>query len=103
MPIDSLAAAAAYNQTSAAKATPGLPSREQAAGPDFAGMLRDAAESTIETLKSGEAETLKAAAGKADINEVVMAVSQADVTLQTVVTVRDRVIQAYQDIIRMPI
>ena len=29
--------------------------------------------------------------------------SQADIALQTVVAVRDRVIQAYQDILRMPI
>ena len=32
-----------------------------------------------------------------------MAVSKADLTLQTVVTIRDRVVQAYQDILRMPI
>lgn len=103
MPVNSATAAAAYNQISGANKASGLPSRSEAAGEDFASMLRDAAATTIKTLKSSEAETLKAAAGKADINEVVMAVSQADITLQTVVTVRDRVIQAYQDILRMPI
>ena len=44
-----------------------------------------------------------AAAGKADVNEVITAVSEAELTLQTVVALRDRVIQAYQEILRMPI
>ena len=60
-------------------------------------------EGAVETLQAGEAATLRAAAGKADITDVVTAVSQAEITLQTVVAVRDRVIQAYQDILRMPI
>ena len=54
-------------------------------------------------MRQGEAETLKAAAGKADVTDVVTAVAEAEVTLQTVVAVRDRVIQAYQEILRMPI
>jgi len=47
--------------------------------------------------------SLKAAAGQADVNEVVTAIAEAEVTLQAVTTVRDRVIQAYQDIAKMPI
>ena len=54
-------------------------------------------------LHEGERQSLKAAAGTADLNDVVMAVGKAEMTLQTVVAVRDRVIQAYQEIIRMPI
>src|SRR5260221_305873 len=54
-------------------------------------------------LKQGEAASLKAVTGKADISEVVTAVTNAEVALQTVTAVRDRVIQAYQDILRMPI
>ena len=46
---------------------------------------------------------MKAAMGEADLNELIVAVSKAELTLQTVVTVRDRAIQAYQDILRMPI
>ena len=96
-------ALSAYNRASKAPGAPADAAPKAEAGEGFASMLREAAESTIETLQASEAETLKAAAGKADINEVVMAVSQADITLQTVVAVRDRVIQAYQDVLRMPI
>ena len=40
---------------------------------------------------------------KADLTEVVTAITNAEVTLQTVVAVRDRMISAYQQIMRMPI
>ena len=53
--------------------------------------------------KSYEKQTLMAAAGKANITDVVTAVSSAEVTLQAVTAVRDRVISAYQVIMRMPI
>jgi flagellar hook-basal body complex protein FliE len=46
---------------------------------------------------------MKGMAKEAELTDVVTAVSNAELTLQTVVTIRDRVIQAYQDIIRMPI
>jgi flagellar hook-basal body complex protein FliE len=45
----------------------------------------------------------KAVTGEADIVDVVQAVGNAEITLQTVVAVRDRVISAYQEIMRMPI
>ena len=96
-------AVAAYNRTALQQGAGGMESREAAKPDGFAEALRDAAEGAVGALKAGEAETLKAAAGQADITDVVMAVSQAEVTLETVVALRDRVIQAYQDIINMPI
>ena len=72
-------------------------------GTGFAEMLREASEGAVSSLREGEALSLQAAAGTADINEVIMAVGKAEMTLQTVVTLRDRVIQAYQEILRMPI
>jgi flagellar hook-basal body complex protein FliE len=77
--------------------------RPQGRTGDFASMVREAAEGVQETLNAGETQSLKAAAGKADVNDVVVAVSKAEMTLQTVVTLRDRAVQAYQDILRMPI
>ena len=40
---------------------------------------------------------------RADISQVVTAVAEAEITLQTVVAIRDKVLDAYKDIIRMPI
>lgn len=95
-------AAAAYTAASRKAAAPGLdpPSKE---GTAFSDLVKQAAQSTVSTMKQGEAASMQAIAGKADLSQVVTAVSNAEVTLQTAVAVRDRVIQAYLDIIRMPI
>jgi flagellar hook-basal body complex protein FliE len=103
MTVTFASAAAAY--ASAAKkmtATPGLEAPGKA-GDGFSDLVKQAAQSTIAGLKQGEAATLQAVTGKADIGQVVTAVANAELTLQTAVAVRDRVIQAYLDIIRMPI
>jgi hypothetical protein len=50
-----------------------------------------------------KAATSQALSGKPDMAQVVTAVSNAEVTLQAAVAVRDKVIQAYLDVIRMPI
>ncbi len=93
----------AYSRALRGEQPEGLDARPAADGGDFASVLRRATEDAVEVLREGESETLKAAAGQADITDVVTAVGQAEITLQTVVAVRDRVIQAYQDILRMPI
>jgi flagellar hook-basal body complex protein FliE len=72
-------------------------------GGGFGDMLKQAAEGAIGTLEKGEAVSIKAATGKADINEVVTAMSNAELTLQEVTAIRDRVISAYQNILQMPI
>jgi flagellar hook-basal body complex protein FliE len=95
-------AAAAYVAASRKASAPGLEAPKQAGG-EFAGLVKQAAQSTVETIKQGEQASLQAIAGKADLGQVVTAVANAEVTLQTAVAVRDRVIQAYLDIIRMPI
>jgi len=72
-------------------------------GTDFASVLKDAAKMAIGTAKGAEQASLSAVAGKADIREVVAAVANAEMTLETVVNVRDKVINAYNEILRMPI
>ncbi len=72
-------------------------------GASFGDMLRKAASGTMETIAQGEQASMQAATGKADLAKVTEAVSNAQVALQTVVALRDRVVQAYQDIMRMPI
>ena len=73
------------------------------AGSGFADVLREATQGAIEAQRKNETVGMQAAAGKADLNAVVSAVTNAEMTLQTVVAVRDRVVSAYQEILRMPI
>ncbi|MBZ0325902.1 MAG: flagellar hook-basal body complex protein FliE [Alphaproteobacteria bacterium] len=85
-------------------AGPGMDARDKAANPGaFAGMVKDALGTAAELGYKAEAESIKAVAGQANLSDVVTAVANAQVALDTVVAVRDRVIQAYQDIVRMPI
>lgn len=70
--------------------------------PSFGDLVRSATESAIETQRNSEKMAADAVVGKADLTDVVQAVSDAEVTLQTVVAIRDRVISAYQEILRMP-
>ena len=73
------------------------------AGQDFSSFMKDATENSIETLKSGEAMGMKGITGNADLNDVVSAINSAESTLQLVTTIRDKMIQAYQEVLRMPI
>lgn len=71
----------------------------QGAGAD----LRGAAVSFVETMRAGE-ETAKAGlAGAADPQSVVTALASSEMAVQTAVTLRDRVVEAYQEILRMPV
>jgi flagellar hook-basal body complex protein FliE len=70
---------------------------------DFSNFLQTALKDGIGTMKQGETMATRQVAGQANIVDVVGAVNQAEITLDTVVAVRDKVVQAYQSIMNMPI
>jgi flagellar hook-basal body complex protein FliE len=69
----------------------------------FASVLKDAIGSVAEMGRKSDAQTRAAAGGKGNLVDVVTAVSETEVAIDAVVAVRDRVIQAYEDIMKMPI
>lgn len=73
------------------------------AGPSFSALLEDSVGSVLEAGKKSDAQTMAMASGKANVMDVVTAVADTDVAVSTLVSVRDRVIQAYEDIMKMPI
>jgi flagellar hook-basal body complex protein FliE len=74
-----------------------------AGGPSFGALLKDAIGSVVETGRKSDTQTQAVAAGKANIVDVVTAVSETEVAIETLVSVRDRMIAAYEEIMRMPI
>lgn len=88
---------------SAAAEVQGGDETSAAGGGDFMAMVRKAAETSIDTMKAGETASAQAVTGETSLPELVQAVSAAEMTLNTVVAVRDRMITAYQEIMRMPI
>ena len=98
-PIDAAQAFAKASKLGGA----GLEARDTPTQSSFVDMVKEVAANSIEAGKASEKMTAAAVAGEADLTDVVTAVSNAEITLQTVVTVRDRVLSAYQEILRMPI
>lgn len=72
-------------------------------GVSFSDFMRDNVEKSIEVMRTSEEMSAKAVTGEADLTDVVAAVTNAELTLQTVVSIRDRMVSAYQEILRMPI
>jgi flagellar hook-basal body complex protein FliE len=101
-----LAATAAYQAMSNIGSTAGTSGAAQtsaAPGAGFGDFLSGALKDAVGNIKAGEQAAAQQVAGKADIVNVVSAVNQAEMTLDTVVAVRDKVIQAYQTVMQMPI
>lgn len=70
---------------------------------EFQNLVKDSIENAVDLSKKSETMTIQGIQGKADIQDVVMAVSNAEMALETVVAVRDTAIKAYQTIMQMPI
>lgn len=97
MAIGAVQAAAAY----ASAAAPGAGKAEAAGG--FGAALSRALESGVQLGHTADASATQALMGQGSVTETVLAISRAELALQTAVTLRDRVVAAYQDVMRMPI
>jgi flagellar hook-basal body complex protein FliE len=94
LPLSPAAAAAAYQATSASAG---------GVNTDFGSALTQALEGVVQTGQQADAQATAAITGHGNLTDVVTAVSKAELALQTTVAIRDRVVQAYQDIMKMPI
>jgi flagellar hook-basal body complex protein FliE len=100
-----LAAAKAY---AAAQKTlgadPGFGAQAAApSGGGFGEILKSVMGDAVKASKTAETQMAAQVQGKADLVDVVTAVSSAEASLETVMAIRDQVINAYQEIMRMPI
>ncbi len=75
----------------------------QTSGPGFEDILRNAMGDAVQSSRNAETQMIRQTQGKADLVDVATAVQSAQSSLQTVLAVRDQVIQAYQNIMAMPI
>lgn len=58
---------------------------------------------SISTIRQGEQAATAQVQGKANLVDVVQQINSAELTLDTVVAVRDKVVAAYQSIMNMPV
>lgn len=82
--------------------TPKKPAQSSEASGD-GNMLVKGMESFTDALKNVEDTTTSYATGEGDAQSVVQALANAEMALETAVTVRNRVVEAYQELLRMPI
>ena len=111
MPIPSVAAGAYASAARLGDPSAGLGKVGAAGGiagtaadaSSFGAMLKDALAQVAETGHRSDAQTHAMVAGKANMVDVVTAVSETEVAVETMVAVRNKVIEAYQSIMSMPI
>ncbi|WP_428648647.1 flagellar hook-basal body complex protein FliE [Roseibium sp.] len=70
---------------------------------DFGQMVQEAVGTVIDKGRESDQKAVGMVEGKTDVVDVVTAISETEVALETMVAVRDRVISAYEEIMRMPI
>lgn len=86
--------------------TPAKPlaaTEETKSSSDFGQVLSSVMDEAVGTVKNAEKMSMQGIAGKADVQDVVLAISNAEQTLDTVVALRDSAIKAYREIIQMTI
>ena len=101
-------ASAAGAYATLARLTPGAGGLAKAlgngsGGPDFGALVKQAMSAVAESGHKADTQTKAAVAGKADLVDVVTAVAETEVAIDALVSVRDRVIRSYEDILKMPI
>ena len=69
----------------------------------FGNVMSQALDQAVQTGHTADDQAMKAISGGGNLTEVVTALSHAEMTLQAATAIRDRMVQAYQDIMKMPI
>lgn len=103
MSMDAIRAAQAYAQAARTAASATTEAAGEASKPNFGELVKNAVAETASALNAGEAAAGQVAAGEANLVDVVTAISAAEASLETALAIRNRVIEAYQEIMRMPI
>lgn len=99
-------AISAYNRVSNNATLGGIGGDDKSGKTDesgFASLLRAGIDKAVDTQYKSEKVSADAIMGKASMTDVIQAVNDAEVTLQTVIAVRDKIIDAYQRIMQMPV
>lgn len=91
----------AYNLAARGK-TETTGTSEVSSGGDFASLVKGVIEEAKKIGERSEQLSIAGITDRADISQVVTAVAEAEMALRTVVAIRDKVIDAYKEIIRMP-
>ena len=82
---------------------PSLQPAQQVPAGNFTDMISKAAQSSLQTIRSGEVTAQQAIIGQVGTQQAVEAVMAMENSLRTSLAVRDKMVEAYQEIMRMPV
>jgi len=102
MTIESPLAASLYRAAETGT-RPSAPLPREGDNTSFADALQEAARALETTLREGDAAAKAAVSGQGDVQTLVEAITATELAVETAVTVRDRVVEAYQELLRMPV
>jgi flagellar hook-basal body complex protein FliE len=89
--------------SSEAGAYDGIANGESPGSDGFGAALTNALQGVVDAGHDADAQSMQAIAGGGNLTDVVTSVSKAELALQTTLAIRDRTVQAYQDVMRMAI
>ncbi|MEO1656234.1 MAG: flagellar hook-basal body complex protein FliE [Pseudomonadota bacterium] len=101
--IEAIASVAANGSSTAVNMTSGVMETKELAGPSFIEALKSTSMDTLQTVQQSEQMASAAMHGKASLQEVVQATVKAEVAVETAISIRNKMIESYQEIMRMPI
>ena len=101
--IDPISGALAVSPTNQTPASTKTAKSAAPAGASFAETLKAAAGNSVEAIKNSEATAMSAMQGGAGLQDVVQATVAAELAVESAVAVRNKLIESYQEIMRMPI
>jgi flagellar hook-basal body complex protein FliE len=96
------AAAAAYGQAARLGTGGGAAPAAGGAG-DFANLLAQSLDGVVDAGKAADSKAMGLVGGQGNVVDVVTAVAETELAVESMVAIRDRVISAYEEIMRMPI
>jgi len=102
--VSPVSAAGAYAKLArVADPSAGVAKAGSTSGPGFGQLVKEAIGSVIDAGHKSDGQAQAMAAGKSNLVDVATAVTETEVAIESLVSVRDKVIQAYEEIMRMPI
>ena len=101
MKVESSLATQLYSATQRLAEPPN--SMEPATTPSFADAVEKVLNDVRTTIDEGERAAVNAMSGTGDLQSMVEALTATEMALETSVAVRDKVVEAYQEILRMPV
>lgn len=72
-------------------------------GPSFSDLLQKVTSDAMETVRAGDAAATAGIRGELPMQDVIQATMEMETTLKTAVAVRDKLVEAYQEVLRMAV